>query len=588
MLITSKMKNKTNQAVLYDADSGRWKSFKNPVRVIEAKTIAEVLPGLHKLEELVQKENLYCAGFISYEAAPAFDDALKVKPPGLFPLLWFGLYSGFEELQPEPSHQDKDYMLGKWNPSIGYEQYSNAIALIKEYLANGDTYQVNFTFRLTAPFSGNAWSFFLDLALTQQMKYAAYIDTGQFAVCSLSPELFFRLDGREILSRPMKGTAARGRTPAEDREIAEWLRDSEKNKAENIMIVDMVRNDIGRVAQTGSVNVPGLFSIEKLPTVWQMTSTVTADTGASLGEIMSALFPCASITGAPKPRTMRIISDLEEAPRNIYTGCIGYIAPGRTARFSVAIRTVLIDREKKNAEYGVGGGIVWDSESEEEYRECMTKARIVTEKRREFALLETILWTPEEGYFLLAKHLKRLSDSADYFNFPVDMTKIGIELQKIEKSLNGKPHRIRLLLYRCGKISCESMSQDEHAGQQIPGVKLAEKSVDSSDPFLYHKTTNREVYDDAMAASPGFDDVLLWNEKDEITESCIANVVVQYESDLLTPPVSSGLLAGTFRARLLEQNMIREEIITKEMLHKCKKIFLINSVRRWREVRLEY
>ena len=354
------------------------------------------------------------------------------------------------------------------------------------------------------------------------------------------------------------------------------------------MIVDMVRNDMGRIASTGSVNVPELFSIEKLPTVWQMTSTVTADTGASFVEIMSALFPCASITGAPKPRTMRIISDLEETPRNIYTGCIGYIAPGRKARFSVAIRTVLIDREKKNAEYGVGGGIVWDSESDEEYRECMTKARIVTGKRRDFALLETILWTSDEGYFLLAKHLKRLSESAEYFTFPVDMTKIGIELQSIRKSLSGTPHRIRLLLYRCGKVSCESMSQDEHAGQQIPGVKLAEKSVDSSDPFLYHKTTNREVYDDAMAASPGFDDVLLWNEKDEITESCIANVVVQYESDLLTPPVSSGLLAGTFRARLLEHNMIREEIITKAMLHNCEKIFLVNSVRRWREVNLEY
>ena len=287
--------------------------------------------------------------------------------------------------------------------------------------------------RLNSEFSGGEWDFFLNLAQTQN-KYAAYIDTGRYVICSASPELFFKLDGNKIYSHPMKGTAKRGRTTLEDKEQAEWLHNSLKNRAENVMIVDMIRNDLGRIAEIGSVQVPELFTIEKYPTLFQMTSTVQAKTNASLDEIFSALFPCASITGAPKVSTMNIIAELETTPRKIYTGSIGYISPNRKAQFNVAIRTALIDRENKTAEYGVGGGIVWDSTSADEYSEALLKARVLTERPRTFDLIETLLWTPEDGYFLREKHIARMQDSAEYFGFPFSREEFEHQLDQLAEA----------------------------------------------------------------------------------------------------------------------------------------------------------
>jgi para-aminobenzoate synthetase / 4-amino-4-deoxychorismate lyase len=325
---------------------------------------------------------------------------------------------------------------------------------IKDYLVRGHTYQVNHTFPLRASFTGDPWAFFLDLAAAQQGQYAAFIDTGPLAICSASPELFFRLDGDRLTARPMKGTAPRGRTLAEDESRIAELRRSEKNRAENLMIVDMIRNDLGRVAEIGSVAVPRLFEVERYPTLLQMTSTVTARTQASVAEILAHIFPCASITGAPKVRTMEIIRELEPQPRGIYTGAIGFIAPGRRAQFNVAIRTVLIDRERQQASYGVGSGLVWDSDAATEYAECVLKARVLTERRPSFQLLEALLWEPDSGYFLLAAHLERLANTAVYFQVPLDRPAIEAYLTEQARTLT-EPGKIRLRVALDGRFTVE-------------------------------------------------------------------------------------------------------------------------------------
>ena len=587
--------------ILLKHESG-WLHFTNPQRVIVAEKLEEVVPALREIEDLVNVNGLHAAGFLSYEAAPAFDPAHLVKPMNGFPLLWFGLY-------PEPrlvtkSEPDSPTPALSWLPTIDHDTYNAAIEQIKDHIGEGRTYQVNYTMRLKADFNIDPWNFFLHLARTQN-NYAAYIDTGRYVICSASPELFFQLDGDTITGRPMKGTVKRGRSTFDDKKNSEWLKNSEKNRAENVMIVDMIRNDLGRIAKVGSVNVPELFTVEKYPTLWQMTSTVTAKTDASLTEIFTALFPCASITGAPKVSTMRIISELEKTPRRIYTGTIGYIAPELKAKFNVAIRTALIDRETQQAEYGVGGGIVWDSTSTDEYAEALLKARVLTEQTPKLSLLETMLWTPEEGFFLREKHVARMLDSADYFDFPISaeprwlstgasrhrskppLPKEIIETYLSEISSKFKsPQRVRLLLDNKGNLNFESKSLLPSEGNQSLKVCLAKEPIHSGNVFLYHKTTHREVYDSARKDFAECDDVLLRNERDELTEFTIGNLVVEMDGVLFSPPLSCGLLPGVFRKHLLETGQVQERIIRAEELKDCAQLFLINSVRKWQHAEI--
>jgi para-aminobenzoate synthetase / 4-amino-4-deoxychorismate lyase len=499
---------------------------------------------------------------------------------GDFPLLWFGLYQEPYVLQTSEVLRNLGSLeVQNWRPSINRESYNAAIEKVKNYIARGRTYQVNYTMRLNSKFDNGEWDFFQHLVQSQN-KYAAYIDTGRFVICSASPELFFKLDGNRIYSRPMKGTVKRGRTTAEDREQAEWLKASLKNRAENVMIVDMIRNDLGQIAQTGSVQVPDLFTIEKYPTLFQMTSTVQAKTDASLTEIFSALFPCASITGAPKVSTMDIIAELETTPRKLYTGSIGFISPNRKAQFNVAIRTAIIDRQTQSAEYGVGGGIVWDSTSADEYSEALLKARVLTESPRAFELLETLLWSPNEGFFLRKKHRTRMQDSADYFDFPFSVEEFNKCLDQLSAWFTST-QRVRILLGRSGQFRGEA--KDFQLQEKVFKVKLAEQPVNSKEAFLFHKTTWREMYPPVPA---GFDDLLLWNENDELTEFTIGNLVVELEGKLFTPPISCGLLAGTFRSHLLEIGQVRERVVRKDELAKCTNVFLVNSVRKW--VRVDF
>ena len=314
-----------------------------------------------------------------------------------------------------------EYQVGEWEAAVDWPAYSRAIAAIKSYIAQGYTYQVNYTMPLSASFSGDPWALYRDLTQSQQAQFMAYLDLGRFVICSSSPELFFLREGLQFMSKPMKGTARRGRTLTEDHLQMRWLQNSEKNRAENVMIVDMIRNDFGRIAEIGSVDVPELFTVERYPTLLQMTSTVSARSKATLPEIMRAMFPCASITGAPKVRTMEIIKELEPQARGIYTGSIGFITPEQQASFIVAIRTVVIDRLNNQATYGVGGGSVWDSEADQEYQEAFLKAQVLVQRQPSFELLETMRWSEDGGYYLLDLHLQRLAQSAEYFDFPFDL-----------------------------------------------------------------------------------------------------------------------------------------------------------------------
>ncbi|MBI3151484.1 MAG: aminodeoxychorismate synthase component I [Chloroflexi bacterium] len=559
-------------------NSNDWLHFSHPHKILQAEQIRDVRKTLGEVEDLVNTHGWHAAGFVSYEAAPAFDEALQVIKPEGFPLLWFGLYPKPDVID-LPASDHKPAPL-HWQPSIERESYNTAIEKIKDAIARGQTYQVNYTMRLNADFDEDEWNFFLHLAQSQN-KYAAFIHSEKHVICSASPELFFRLDGDRIYSRPMKGTVKRGRTTQEDKAQMEWLHRSIKNRAENVMIVDMVRNDLGRIAEIGSVQVPELFIVEKYPTLFQMTSTVQAKTKASVTEIFSALFPCASITGAPKVSTMRIISELETTPRKVYTGGIGYISPNRKAQFNVAIRTALIDKTKQQAEYGVGGGIVWDSTSADEYSEALLKSRVLTEPPQEFSLFETMLWTPDAGYFLLDKHITRMADSADYFDFSFSREKLKKFLDRIAAEFTSQK-RIKVLLSRFGKFSEEV--KDFHSQEKVFKARLAENAIDSNNAFFFHKTTRREIY---PIPQNECDDVLLFNEKNELTEFTIGNLVVDMDGERFTPPLACGLLPGTFRAYLLETGQIKERIIHKDELLKCSKIFLVNSLRKWAEVEIQ-
>lgn len=575
----------TNSVVLYDAKNRCWLHFQNPVRILTAYSLADVIPVLEAVQQHVE-QGYYAAGFVSYEASPAFDPSLIVKPGDEFPLVWFGLYS-----QPEiielPDRVEDDGITLEWNPSIVRDRYRQAIHQIKDYIAQGHTYQVNYSLRLHATFTNDPWMYFLQLVQAQESLYSAFIHLEDWTICCASPELFFEWDNDTLLSRPMKGTAPRGLCYESDRNLAAALRHSEKNQAENLMIVDMIRNDMGRIAKTGSVEVKSLFDIEQYPTLWQMTSPVQCLTNASFVEIFQALFPCASITGAPKPRTMKIIAELEDSPRHIYTGTIGFLTPQRTAQFNVAIRTVLIDNIQHVAEYGVGGGIVWDSEEQGEYEECCTKAKVLAQKRSHFDLLETLLWTPENGYFLLDWHFQRLQKSAAYFAFTLNLQDFKNQLTALSQTLPQKPHKIRFLLSKLGNIRLEAFPLITRDPANLLQIGIAKFPVDSSNVFLYHKTTNRLVYEQAKQAHPEWDDVLLWNERGELTESCIANLIVEWDGQWYTPPIYCGLLAGTMRAWLLQQRKIQERVIRLEDLQYCSRIFLVNSVRQIQEATLE-
>lgn len=556
-------------------------TFQNPIKVIKADTLDEVLPCFQLVQEAIS-QGYYVAGFVSYESAPAFDSAFQVKNGKAMPLLWFGIYA---EPQRQALESSGSYELSEWKPSVSMDEYRNAITSIKQGIEDGVTYQTNYTIRLNSAFQGDDLAFFDQLRRAQDSNYCAYINTGEHSILSASPELFFHLEENQITTRPMKGTISRGKTLLEDRQNAEWLFQSEKNRAENLMIVDLLRNDLSMIATPHSVQVPKLFDIEPYPTVHQMTSTITAtiEPNTQLIDIFKALFPCGSITGAPKISTMVKIAELESTSRDVYCGAIGYITPDHEAIFNVPIRTVVIDQKTSTATYGVGGGITWDSTTEDEYDEILAKAKLLEVERPVFQLLESLLLKDGE-IFLLEEHLNRLRNSAEYFRFELDEDAVRSHLLQFATKKSVGEFKIRLLVEKHGGLTIEGQAITQ---PKIPlKIMLADEPVDQDNQFLYHKTTNRAVYSSYQQKFPDVYDVLLWNKDGEVTEFTNGNVVLEIDGVYCTPPISSGLLAGTFRESLLRDNIIQEQVLTVQDLKKASKIWFINSVRKWLEVEL--
>ncbi|NQT00323.1 MAG: aminodeoxychorismate synthase component I [Candidatus Omnitrophica bacterium] len=588
--------------------------FLRPQKIISTRSIDEVESCFRELDQALKDGN-YLAGYLSYEAGEAFEERLRSGRSFDFPLVWFGVYKqpliynhrqqAFENSSLKlhslikkiilgDRHRGQNYRLKNIRQNISQNSYLSAIAKIKDLIAQGLTYQVNYTFKLKFSFSGSAAKLYLKLRNNQGVGYAAFIKSGCSNILSFSPELFFRKKGPQMLARPMKGTASRGRDFQEDQQICRQLENCLKNRSENVMIVDLLRNDLGKVSATASVKVPRLFNIERYQTLFQMTSDIKSRlrAGHSAFDILRGIFPSGSVTGAPKIKTMEIIRGLEKDQRRVYTGSIGFFSPDQSGTFNVAIRTLLINSQTKTGEMGVGSGIVYDSDPLTEYAECCLKADFLTKETTSFQLIETMRCGASKGYLLLEEHLKRLEDSARYFGFVYNRNEILLALEKLQRTKTGgiTEVRVRLLLNKDGSVELES-SLLPQANNQQPKVCLSAQKINSQSPFLYHKTTCRKIYDRAhkFAQTAGYYDIIFTNERGEITEGAISNIFVRKNGKLYTPPVNCGLLPGVHRNQMLRSKKyaVEEKALFIKDLLAAEEIYLSNSVRGLVKVHLE-
>ncbi|MGN6278286.1 MAG: aminodeoxychorismate synthase component I [Sphingomonas sp.] len=527
--------------------------YRAPVRVVEAHTVAEVMPALDAIRT-ARTEGLHAAGFLSYEAGHGIEPRLATAGDPAEPLIWFGLFDRFETID----RDDMPALLpdpdGAWaappEPLIERATYDARLARVLELIAAGDIYQANLTFPAEVRFSGDPLALYARLRTQAAARYGAIVATGRETLLSLSPELFFRLDGDRLLARPMKGTATRGDTPDADRDAIRRLGDDAKQRAENLMIVDLLRNDLSHVATPGSVDAPALFRVETYPTVHQMVSDVTAALapGRDAIDVVTSLFPCGSITGAPKIRASEVVAEIEQAPRGIYTGAIGRIDATGDAIFNVAIRTLAI-REPGVARIGLGSGIVADSRGNEEWAECLAKGAFVTAGQRRFDLIETMAFDPDHGIPLLERHLARMKASAIRFGYPFDRHATRNELQAATFRLRDR-RRIRLLLGPSGAIAIQVSPVPETPAGPVP-VAIVPQPAHGDDFRLTHKTSNRSFYNAARHAAGTFE-VALTTPDGFLTEGSFTNLFVKRGGMLVTPPLSRGLLPGVLRAELIE------------------------------------
>ena len=571
-----------------DLVAGTALSFDRPFRVLAATEAAEVLPLLAEVERASQA-GCWAFGYLAYEAAAALDPRARVvsRPaPDGPPLALFALSDAPADVAPVVPRPGsaRGYAVGPWERGWTEQGHRDDVARVREFIAAGETYQLNLTVRMRAQVEGDLTQLYADLAWGQRGSYAALLDLGRFVVASASPELFFEWTADELRTRPMKGTAPRGRTTAEDDAQRARLVGSEKERAENLMIVDLIRNDLGRLAEVGSVQVPALFTPERYETVWQLTSDVTARTrpGTTLTDVLCALFPSGSVTGAPKLRAMELIAELETAPRGVYCGAIGMVAPAGhpwRARFSVAIRTLTVDRSSRVAVFGTGGGITWSSDPAAEHAELLAKTAILAEPYEEFGLVETLALVPGTGLRNRDRHLARLADSAAYFGFTFDRAAIEDRLSAAVDS--AAPARVRMVLHRNGACDVTLGELPEGTGGPVRLV-VDPEPVDSSQRWLRHKTTRRSVYSSRAERHPGADDVVLVNEHGQVTETTIANLAVRLEGQWWTPPLSAGCLPGVERGRLLAPGTLRERTLTVEDLRRADGLAVVSSLRGWR------
>lgn len=557
--------------------------FEDPIEILTANT-PDDLPSLFATIEAASQHGHWVAGWMAYEAGAHFLQLPARAISG--PVAIFGIYRQPQifdhtaQHEPETTQQTQPLQLALM-PTITPAQYTAAINRIQQWIAAGDTYQVNFTTPLTTPCTHTPQQVYEALHTQQPCSFGAIVNLRpDSTILSFSPELFFQTDAAgNIATRPMKGTSPRSTNAAEDQALAEALRHDEKNRAEHVMIVDLLRNDMNRICHTGSVHAASLFDIESLPTVHQMTSTIRGQlpTETSWYEVFRALFPGGSITGAPKRHTVELIQQLETAPRGVYTGAIGYLAPDRSACFNIAIRTAVL--EDNTLTLGAGGGIVADSTAASEYREMLLKASFVQRASQPFQLIETMR-AENNSIPLLQHHLHRLNASAEALGFTFDKQHAEADiLSALAANHSAQPQRIRLLLHRDGTIEKEfSLAA---AWPQHLSLLLSQQHTHARSPHLRHKTTFRPEYHAAYlaATSAGFQDMLFCNAAGEVTETCIATILVHMAGRWYTPPQRSGILPGAYREQLLATGTIEERPVTLADLREASHVALCNALR---------
>ena len=580
--------------VLLDNSTGRGAPsllFSEPVEIVSAFAPEEVPEAISRLEAGAAA-GLHAAGFFAYELGYVLEPKLRsLRPEGRnVPLLWFGLYRGPREM----NEAEVDHWLSTHTRSGSYQftsvacawdqaEYESRFSAVQDKIRAGDIYQLNLTFKARFRLEGSPLTFYRDMRQRQRVAYAGIVDTGEVTVLSASPELFIEKHGRVVSTRPMKGTAPRAGTPEADADARRVLASDVKQRAENLMIVDLMRNDLGRIAEVGSVNVTDLFTVETFRTLHQMTSGVTAtlQDGIGLTDLIRAIFPPGSVIGAPKIRAMELISDYETEPRGVYCGAIGHISPKGTALFNVAIRTPVIFRDGRG-EMGIGSGVVYDSVGAKEYAECLLKMKFLTDPPKSFELIETLLHDAGAGYWLLEGHIKRLKASAAYFGYAFDEAAVRKTLADAVKGREGERLRVRVLLAEDGALTLTTAEQPAQKPDAVMRYVISETRLDSTNAFLFHKTTRRELYDrewQHYADTVKADEVLYLNERGELAEGSRTNVFVEKDGTLLTPPLSSGLLPGVLRSELIATGKATEAVLTQVDLASAKTVYVGNSVR---------
>jgi len=555
----------------------QWGLFSNPIKIIQTSSLSEINAVFDSIEELSKTK--YICGFLSYEASPIFDKANKVAKSADFPLAWFAVYDDVSLTLNEEDFISYE-KINDLTTEVSKSEYIRNINKIKTHIFEGDIYQANYTFRMTTKHIKEPAKLFLNLFHSHPTPYSSYINTGEYQIISNSPELFIERHNTEIISKPMKGTVARAFAYNDDLQRKNFLKNDKKNRAENLMIVDMVRNDFSRICKLNSIKVEPLFDIETYKTVHQMVSSVygTLEKNRSLFNIFSSVFPAASITGSPKIKAMEIINSIEKSPRKIYTGTIGMLSPGGDFCFNVAIRTII--NSQKNLELGIGGGIVSDSKAEDEWDEALLKSTFLNQKKIEFNLITTMLWTKTANYAFLDEHLQRLHNSQRYFDRPVNIEDIKKYLLNLNFSSNKE--KVRVELFENGEFKVESTSLDFLGwGKDLLNIKISKHIIDTKNVFQYHKTINRNLYNQEFksAICAGFDEVLFFNEHDNIAECAISNIFLKINNKWLTPNIKSGLLPGIWRQKMIIELNAIETTINREKLSDATEIIIGNSVR---------
>lgn len=570
-------------------------AFGTPRETLIARDLGEVKTVLQAVQQRACQGH-WCVGYVRYEAAPAFDAALQVHP-ATGPLVWFGVHDAplpeaeaqaQESAAQLPPTTSVDTPRVRWQPGLARARFDATLERLHQAIGDGEIYQLNFTARTVGELQVPSAELFAAMRQAQPGGFAAYIDTGEEQVLSVSPELFFDWNHGHLIARPMKGTAPRGHNPQEDAALAQALQTSPKERAENVMIVDLIRNDLSRIAQPFSVRVEDLCHVQALPTVWQMVSDVHADTrpGTTLVDVFAALFPCGSVTGAPKVQAMRLIRELEDDDRGVYCGAVGVVRPGGSATFNVPIRTAVARGTRIRA--ATGSGITFDATPEAEWQEWRHKQAFLHRASQGFEILETLAL--HDGVLQhLSAHLARMQASATHFGFAWQPDALQQTLAKLCQQHPQGAWRVRLLLDVNGQFKAQAFTL---AATPTPvRLQLAQWALDEADSeFVRHKTTRRAHYDAFTPTGANAADVfdtVLWNARGEVTECTRGNLAVLLDGRWVTPALECGLLPGVGRAYWLAQGRIEEAVVHVRDLPRAQALAFVNSLRGWVEAYLD-